>query len=123
MLFIGNLARETGVDNLVDMLSGKEGFVEVNLAFHEETGCPKGWALATFNRPEQVNAVIAELNCSIIHGRKIYLHHNIDLRDHNPTFNVYIGNLPFRGFENANLDALLEGFESYFHLIQVKSGA
>jgi len=121
-LFIGNMAWETHADTISEIFSGYDGFIEVSIACHEDTGRSKGWALVTFHHPEQVSAAIAALNHSIIDGRSVYMRHNMDLQDHNPTFNVYIGNLPFRGFREADLDALLERFGPYFHLIQAKSG-
>ena len=116
------MAWETRVETIREKFSGCDGFIELTIARHEDTGRSKGWAVATFHHPEQVSATIAALNHSIIDGRSVYMRHNMDLQDHNPSFNVYIGNLPFRGFREEDLDALLERFGPYFHLIQAKSG-
>jgi len=122
ILFIGNLAWESPVEKLIEKLSPCAGFSGVSIARHEDTGRSKGWALATFENYEQVTAAINALNHSIIDERKIYMRHNMDLQDHNPTFNIYIGNLSFRSFTHVQLDALMDGYGSYFHHIQAKSG-
>jgi len=122
VLFIGNLAWESPVEKLIGKLSACPGFTGVSIARHEDTGRSKGWALATFENREQVNATISSLNHSIIDDRRIYMRHDIDLEDHVPTSNVYIGNLAFNGFTDADLDSIMAGYGSYFHHIQTKSG-
>ncbi len=69
-----------------------------------------------------MNDAMVKLKDSVIDGRKIYLRREVDMRDHDPSFNVYIGNLPFRGFEDEQLDALVLTFRPYFCRVKVKRG-
>ena len=88
---------------------------------HADTARSKGRASITFETPEMTNNVLESKNRSILNGRKIYLRLDVRHIDHDPSYDIYIGNLPYYDFDNIHLNELLSLYNPYFCQIKTKT--
>jgi len=94
-LFVGNLAWETGEEDLTQFMSGVGNVTGCEVQRHADTGRSKGWALVTFASPDEASYAMQQLNTQEMNGRKLNVREDRSQINHDGTIPVYVGNLPW----------------------------
>lgn len=70
-LYVGNLSWNTKEDGLTELFSKYGTVTEVKIITDRNTGRSKGFAFVTFEKPEDADKAMAELNGKDIDGRPL----------------------------------------------------
>jgi polyadenylate-binding protein len=120
-VFVGNVSYETNEEKIVEIFSAVPGFQGIYFARHADSEKPKGWALISFSSDEAAADCIQKFDGKNVSGRKLFLRLEMDATDHDPSFNVYIGNLPFRSFHDEDLSRMLKPRGAYYCRLKIKT--
>ncbi|TAK92804.1 MAG: RNA-binding protein [Verrucomicrobia bacterium] len=70
-LFVGNLAYQTGENDLQDYFAQAGAVKSVNLMFDKVTGKSRGFAFIEFNSPEEAAKAVEQLHNKEFQGRPL----------------------------------------------------
>lgn len=114
-LYVGNLNYKTTEESLKSALSivqdNQEQLISVNLRRHKDTSKSKGWASAEYATKAGCDEALRLHNRKLIDNRSVYMRR--DIIDKDSSYLVYLGNLPYRDFDDLQLEQLFENYNAY----------
>ncbi len=118
VVFIRNIAWDTTSESLGDFFDGQA--VNVQVSSFRDSGRSKGWGLANFATAAQARDIVASHHLREWEGRKLSLRMDEQDSDHEPTFNLFISNLPF-SLSDKELGDLFAPHDPYFWAVTLKA--
>ena len=94
-LFVGNLAWATSNDELEAFMQNYGNVSSCEVQAHADTGRSKGWALVTYDTPEEAQYTITQTNGRDFNGRNLNVRLDRSQMEELSGHAVFVGNLPW----------------------------
>ena len=118
-LYCGNIPWGVTEESMIDFFHGVAVPVEVNIARFEDSKRSKGWCTVVFSSIELAKKAIEFKNRRLLNGRKVFIRFEQNRTDHDPTFNIFIGNISFKCHED-DMENMVKDMGAYDFTIKRK---